>query len=732
MTIGLLQFYSVSGSSSFPSVGWQALPIGANGNITGLSIANDGTVAVRTDTYGAYVWNATATSPVNTTGSWQQVVNSNSMPGNFNANNQNPNAANGCIDIQVAYNSSSTMYMRYSSATTYAYEQVYKSTNRGQTWVTTAFAEVQSDPINSFKVQGPKMDIDPTNANTVYLGNSYSGVFYTTNGGSSWNSVATSAIPLASTDSGNYPGYTVKIGVFSSTQHVVVYSYGNGIYHTSNGASTWTHINSSTGPTTAPTWSWDQHAGNFYCTDSSGDVWGYGVSSGLWTEAYSGGGVTDVACDPNTANHIVISDGGGHLAESTATTPSFSTFSTLPAGQPVVTGDVLSLSIFNGINVQRLAFNPTSASTVYGTSNRGVYTTNWTSALSSSYNLGWQAQSRGIEQLVANCVVVPTSAQPYLGVWDSGLFKQPNLTSYPPISDCYPGAISIQMCTSIDFLPTNTNFVVAIVDGNGDDSNNPAPPAYTNNGGASWTSFTQPSNANEQGGNIAISTVTSVLYAPNIGPISYCTNFGSTPTWSTCTLPSDQTSWTSFSINTQHGGRYICADSMIVNKYYLFWPGLTTGELYSSTNGGNTWTSLTTLNNNSNDLNTVTMKATPGYSSDLWISLGGLLWHYSGSTASSMSTFFGTEGCKNLGFGVNPGGGYPSVFVTGFSGGSYPGTWGIYRSDNAQTGTSPTWNLVSNYPNNSFDKICDIAGDPGIPYQCYVAFSGSGFAYYNA
>ena len=50
---------------------WQELKIGAGGWLTGIDIAPDDTMVVRTDTYGAYVWNGTQ---------WQQLVTSTSMP----------------------------------------------------------------------------------------------------------------------------------------------------------------------------------------------------------------------------------------------------------------------------------------------------------------------------------------------------------------------------------------------------------------------------------------------------------------------------------------------------------------------------------------------------------------------------------------------------------------------------------------------------------------------------
>ena len=52
---GGLQFpFPASASSPFA---WHSLKIGAGGFITGLSIADDETLVVRTDTYGAWKWN---------------------------------------------------------------------------------------------------------------------------------------------------------------------------------------------------------------------------------------------------------------------------------------------------------------------------------------------------------------------------------------------------------------------------------------------------------------------------------------------------------------------------------------------------------------------------------------------------------------------------------------------------------------------------------------------------
>src|SRR6516165_7901041 len=168
---------------------WQALPIGAGGFLTGLSIAQDGTMVVRTDTYGAYIWNGTQ---------WQQLITATSMPAAF----VTPNLDNqGVIEIQIAPSNSNILYMFFEG-------YVFRSTNKGATWTQTSFAptgDTASDA--TYKLDGQKMAVDPNNPNVVYVGTTKNGLFVTTNGGSSWQSV--SAVPLSLPDSsGDNPGFS--------------------------------------------------------------------------------------------------------------------------------------------------------------------------------------------------------------------------------------------------------------------------------------------------------------------------------------------------------------------------------------------------------------------------------------------------------------------------------------------------------------------------------------------
>ena len=190
------------------TAGWQILPIGAGGYLTGLSMSNDGTVVIRTDTYGGYVWNPSALSPGGRTGDWQQIVNANSMPGRYQAISSGNGNGGGLWEIQVASSDSDILYMVYNDVT-WVYPNkwtIYKSTNKGKTWSATGFTPINfhADLGAQFagakipvKVWGPKLAIDPTNPDVVYVGSGQNGAFYTTNGGASWTNINHNAIPYA-------------------------------------------------------------------------------------------------------------------------------------------------------------------------------------------------------------------------------------------------------------------------------------------------------------------------------------------------------------------------------------------------------------------------------------------------------------------------------------------------------------------------------------------------------
>ena len=264
---------------------WQPINIGEGGFVDGMDVAPDGTMVVRTDTYGAYLWNGSQ---------WQQLVTSTSMPAAF----VGPNLYNqGVYEIQIAPSNSSIMYMMFDG-------YVFKSSNKGTTWTETSFAPVTANPNDAYRWYGQKMAIDPNNPNIVYVGTAQNGLFVTTDGGASWQSV--NAVPISRTDgSGGYPGITGIEFDPANTNIIFAASYGNGVYETTNGGATWSQLTSGGGPSSVQSAAISSTGVYYVVGDNNTDLWSY--ASGTWTELFSGT-VNAVAINPSNPNNIVIAN----------------------------------------------------------------------------------------------------------------------------------------------------------------------------------------------------------------------------------------------------------------------------------------------------------------------------------------------------------------------------------------------------------------------------------------
>ncbi len=275
---------------------WKPLRIGAGGYITGIDIAPDGTKVIRTDTYGAYIWDGTQ---------WDQLITANSMPAAF-VNTTLDNS--GAYEIAIAPSDTNIFYMEFLG-------YVFKSTNRGVTWTKTNFAQVTDGSNDLYRFYGRKMAVDPANPDVVYAGTpDGDGLFVTTNGGSSWSEVTGIA---TSTD----PGYAIAFDPTSSvaggaTQGIYIASEGTGVYHSTNGGQTWTLT--SGGPTTFSHMVVGQDGTVYVADNTDNNLWIY--SSGAWSSVSvgsNGNPLYAIAVDPSNPDRIVAVNAAGDLSVST-------------------------------------------------------------------------------------------------------------------------------------------------------------------------------------------------------------------------------------------------------------------------------------------------------------------------------------------------------------------------------------------------------------------------------
>src|ERR1700686_2909399 len=91
---------------------WKPLAIGAGGWLVGMDIAPDGTKVVRTDTYGAYLWNGSQ---------WVQLVDVRRYAG---GDDVGVDHNEGVYEIRIAPSNTSRLYMMYLG-------WVFRSDNQG-------------------------------------------------------------------------------------------------------------------------------------------------------------------------------------------------------------------------------------------------------------------------------------------------------------------------------------------------------------------------------------------------------------------------------------------------------------------------------------------------------------------------------------------------------------------------------------------------------------------------
>ena len=707
------------------SSNWQTLKVGAGGFIRNLDIAPDGTMVGRTDTYGAYLWNGSK---------WVQLVTSTSMPAAFVAANvDSGNTGQGVYEIQIADSNTQIFYMMYDG-------YVFKSTNQGTTWTQTSFAQVNpntsANPNDGFANYGQKMAIDPNNPNIVYVGTELNGLFVTTNGGTTWSSV--SQVPASVVSSGSSPGITGILfdpaigGVVNGvTQTIFAESNGNGVYESTNGGASWAKL--SGGPTTV-TNAAVSSTGVYYATDGT-NLWIF--ANGKWTEpavAMNGMGIQAIAVNPSNPNEIVLVSPAGYLDVSYNAGATWSGVDW--DSNAVNSTDIPWLkaaneaSSGNFLDIGGVVFNPLVPNQIIASAGTGVW--NASVPTSNPTSITWNDQSLGIEQLVANEIIVPPGGNPVVASWDRPFFYISNLNAYPstygPVD-----SVNINAGWSVDYASSDPSFIAGLI-GYG-------AAVYSTNGGQTWQNFasepTFPGQAN--GGTIAASTPENIIDAPADGVQPYYTLNGGV-TWNPITLPG-VTSWSNFEGAYYLDERSITADRVLANTFYLYYPGQ---GVYETTNGGVSWTQVYSGNDGYGstwngyitpfDWYNNELMSVPGEAGNLFFTGG----QQGTAQPDTQEPFMrSTNGGATwtavpnvlevtcFGFGkAAPGQSYPAIYIVGWVNNVY----GIWQSiNNAQS-----WTQIGTYPNSSLDTIKTISGDPNIYGQVYVGFQGSGYAVLEA
>lgn len=646
---------------------WGSLPLGGGGFVTAVIAhpTEQNLFYARTDVGGIYRW-------IESIKSWKPLTDFISV------------ADQGLFGVEAIAVDPQKPEMLYALVGTSYYSNgktaILISNDYGETFtVVDVTSKFKAHGNGDGRQMGERLAVDPKNSNVIYCGTRSNGLFKSTDGGLTWNSVS---FPVTNTSNGvgiNFIQFDESSSVSNGvTQKIYVGTAqtGNSIYVSTNGGNSWSAVSGQ--PTQYMPHRCALKNGVLYVTYANGA--GPGINSaggyvykynGSWTNIspsnntsdYNYGGISIVG------NRIVVSSVGCYKMQSW---DGLCDWQTATWGDEIFVSDNLGsswTSMFSSCKVELDAnsvpwvkdhamhwtgcatLDPFNANRCFFISGNGLFMTD--NLNTNKFKLKFMV--KGLEETVPLDMVSLSSGQviTVVGDYDGGLYKAEN-GSY----DAYPARVHTpEMGT--------THGIAASVDGSlvVRAGSNSSYVQYSTDKGSTWNYC---SGGKEGSGHVAVSANGSIiLHCPNTSNGYSYDGTGSTVYYST----NRGTSWTQcngISIN----GAYPVADGANSNKFYV-----TNGNtVYVSTDGGKNFSAKGTTGYTGY----YKMRAVPGVEGDIWAPCGTNGLYRSTNSATSFSKLSSVFSCDAVGFGkAAEGKTFPAVYIWG----TVSGVTGLFRSD---------------------------------------------------
>jgi hypothetical protein len=556
-----------------------------------------------------------------------------------------------------------------------------------------------------------------------------------------------------------------------------------GVLKSADGGQTWTDITGSViaaGSGTTVSFATVDVSGNLWISDGSANIYSYGRSATAWTTSVTPhGGGAGIAVDQRNPLRIFTesSDGLSRSLDGGKTWTDLGGNLSYSSTQPIEwlrpspirpQGHYLSIS--------GLYMDPNGNLWV-ACGNDGIITTTPSDATDSLANPPvWYSSSTGIEEMVAEIPVIPPGGKPVLTVEDETLFTITNPDTFT--AQHYPINLwnnnnGLSTAQDISYVPNQPQFLAVTTDNLA--AGNPLLmtsnfAGYSVDGGNTWSLFpsitagTHPCILYD--GSIAISARPSghendpagsdnLVWIPT--NFNQWSNFAQVPapfyskdggaTWTQTTSFNNAPGATSIASPCGSGPAsytymgyqwgpwiFVLAQHLLVADPITpgtFYAELTAGGLWTSTDGGVTWTQLqTSTGGQVPDLpHHGTLAAVPGVSGDLWLVDGhegsdqhGLYHSLNGGVTFSRNPNFDYAWALALGKAAS-GSTYPAIYVYGRLTGD--ANWGIFQSVDG----GMTFNRISYYPYGIIDVPNSLAASWDVFGLVYVGFQGNSFVY---
>ena len=226
----------------------------------------------------------------------------------------------------------------------------------------------------------------------------------------------------------------------------------------------------------------------------------------------------------------------------------------------------------------------------------------------------WNDQSIGIEQLVANEIIVPPGGNPVLASWDRPFFYISNANAYPSTYGPVMGDKLLRAGLSIMHRQIRA-FSSGLLTG-GALRSRATQPMAARAGLLSRASYRVP---------VAVSLAVrlqrarrQILFGRPQMVSNHITPSMAAQTWNPITLPG-VSSWSGFDFAYYLDARTVTADRVLPNTFYLYYAGQ---GVFETTNGGSTWTKVFSGQISSGSNFNAELQSVPGEAGNLFFTGG--------------------------------------------------------------------------------------------------------------
>ncbi|MGQ3052409.1 MAG: dockerin [Roseateles sp.] len=731
--------------------GWSNVKWGGGGYVTGLIFHphTQNLLYARTDIGGAYRWEAS-------TSSWTPITDGFSASESFHQ---------GAESIALDPNNDQLVYMvtgLYSSADATA--RLYISANRGASW-TSVNLPFSAGANNRGRAIGERLMVDPNKPSILFYGSRTAGLWKSADSGRSWAQV-TSLSPTRMTAEqltaagGSAAGVGVVVydtgtrGSGSATQtiyaaiapdYVNVAGLSSNLYRSTNGGASWT-------PVATPVTGYHiPHMvraadGMFYVAFTQGMGPGangpgrlYKFDGTTWTllksvdptqwTSFGFGGLSVHGTGASTRIALGVTNSWGNYNGQQVVQLSNNagnTWQEIAAVMPHTPAN----DGFSGW-IDDVEIDPFNRDRVLHVHGGGI----WETRNASSTTPSWTERVDGLEETATLGLGTPPPGAPYTLInssGDIGTWVHTDLTTKPTMTT---GGDRING-NSADMAWSDPQYIAAVSFSH---ATNLGRGHWSGDGGKTWAAFaTLPAGAAANAGgeaNIAVTARNRAIWAPGNSVPSYTLNNGAS--WTATNLPALP------NVNIPRSYRLV-ADRVNPNKVYAYdsggaWWGGTSGRVYVSTDGGQTFTlsqGSVAANLRANPFSATWLAVNPYAEGHLWLADGNAIYRSmdSGATWTKLSQFASlwgsrqtwqwpeVQGASAVALGKPaPGASYSAaVYVVG----AINGVWGVWRSDDG----GANWTRI-NDDASQFGGIGQIAADHKVYGRVYVSGNGRGILY---